>query len=401
MKPIKMKAKVFPGLDVLLNEKFHHAKVYGNICYLGNEASVTHVLSEGLLELHRFAGKKLIKAFGPQHGFSTVDQDNMIETQHTLHPHLGIPVFSLYGETREPSPEMLEHVDTIIVDLQDVGTRVYTYIWTMLKVMEACVGKDIEIIILDRPNPLGGLQIEGNLPVSDWFSFVCLSEIPMRHGLTMGEMAQYFKKYHRLDIRLRIVKMRNWSRDMIWHDTGLTWINPSPNLATPNSAMVYPGTVLVEGTNLSEGRGTTRSLELIGHPELKPYKLLPILEQEFRKAKLNGFVLRPIFFIPTFHKHKNLLCGGFHIHAVDPVRFKPWASLQILLRTVFHHAGITKFWNEDPYEYEFQGLPIDWINGTPRVRNWIEKNASLDELHEIENLGIIDFENRRKEILLY
>jgi uncharacterized protein YbbC (DUF1343 family) len=372
-----------------------------NVGYLGHEASVTSRLEPGHLVLNKLIGKRLNRLFGPQHGFATLDQDNMIETKHQVHPSLGIPVYSLYSNTRKPTPEMLDGLDTLIIDLQDVGTRVYTYIWTLYLIMESCKGKDIRILVLDRPNPIDGKTIEGNLPESEWYSFVCMGKIPMRHGLTIGEMALLFNKEFDNKVNLELIPMTGWKRSMHWDDTGLIWVNPSPNLPTYSGSLVFPGTVLIEGTTLSEGRGTTRSLELFGHPELDPYKLGPIINKELRKSGQSGFALRPTFFKPTFQKHMDKVCGGFQVHCTNRNKFEPWKLMQHILRILYHEQNLEKFWHTNPYEYETKGLGIDFINGSTSIRNWIESNGSSKELIELEINGQTEFEEKRKEILIY
>ncbi|MFO7616067.1 MAG: DUF1343 domain-containing protein, partial [Bacteroidales bacterium] len=289
------------GLDNLINSPRHQSLLRGKIAYLGHAAAVSSRLESGLDELATLFGKRLVKAFGPQHGFGSVVQDNMIETGHTIHPLHRIPLFSLYGDTRKPTGEMLEGVDTLVIDLQDVGTRVYTYIWTMYLAMEACSGRDIRVVVLDRPNPVGGELTEGILPEPAWFSFVCLAPIPMRHGMTIGELAVRFREMNHWDLDLHVIPMEGWQRGMLWRDTGRPWINPSPNLPTPEGCLVYPGTVMLEGTVLSEGRGTTRSLEQFGHPAIEPYTIRKELLNYLDKNELKGFVLRPVTYRPTFH----------------------------------------------------------------------------------------------------
>jgi uncharacterized protein YbbC (DUF1343 family) len=363
---------VLVGLDKLITSEEVRGKVKGRIGYLGHSASVSWRMENGLDELVGLFGNRVIKAFGPQHGFGSVVQDNMIESGHFLHPGYGFPVYSLYGETRKPTDEMLEGIDTLIIDLQDVGTRVYTYIWTLYLTMEACAGKDIRILVLDRPNPIGGIHTEGTLPDPDWYSFVCMAPIPMRHGMTIGELAIWFKDLNHWDIDLQVVSMEGWSRNMLWKDTGRLWVNPSPNLPTPEGTLVYPGTVLLEGTVLSEGRGTTRSLEQFGHPAIDPYKIKKDLAQFLADHNLPGFVLRPVWFLPTFQKFAGETCGGFQIHVLDPESFQPWKTMVFILKYLYHHSDIRPFWSTSPYEYQFDGLAFDWINGGTGTRKWIE-----------------------------
>jgi uncharacterized protein YbbC (DUF1343 family) len=360
------------GLDKLISSDREQAVLKGRIGYLGHSASVSWRMENGLDELVNLFGKRVVSAFGPQHGFGSVVQDNMIETSHFIHPAYGFPVYSLYGETRKPTPGMLDGIDTLIIDLQDVGTRVYTYIWTLYLTMEACIGRDIRIVVLDRPNPVGGIRTEGNLPEKDWYSFVCMAPIPMRHAMTIGEIALWFRETNQWDLDLHIIPMEGWVRCMLWKDTGRLWINPSPNLPTAEGTLVYPGTVMLEGTVLSEGRGTTRSLEQFGHPAIDPYKIRVDLANYLKENQLSGFVLRPVWFQPTFQKFAGENCGGFQIHVLDPDTFKPWKAMLFILKYLYHHSGIRPFWNQAPYEYQFEGLAFDWINGGTKVREWIE-----------------------------
>ncbi len=360
------------GLDNLLLSPELQSLVKGKIGYLGHAASVSWRMENGLDELVGLFGPRVVKAFGPQHGFGSVVQDNMIETANVVHPAWKIPVYSLYGETRKPTDEMLDGTDTLIIDLQDVGTRVYTYIWTIYLTMEACIGKDIRILVLDRPNPIGGNITEGDLPDPDWYSFVCLAPIPMRHGKSIGELAVWFKKLNHWDLDLHIIPMTGWDRALLWKDTGRLWVNPSPNLPTAEGCLVYPGTVMIEGTVLSEGRGTTRSLEQFGHPAIDPYAIRQQLLLWLMKNHLEGMVLRPVHFQPTYHKFAGEVCGGYQIHVTDPLIFQPWKTMIYILKFLYHHTDISPFWSTVPYEYQFEGLAFDWINGSDRVRRWIE-----------------------------
>jgi len=376
---------VLCGLDILLCSADVQRKVKGSIAYLGHAASVSFDLENGLDELVKLFGKRLIRAFGPQHGFGSAVQDNMVETDHFIHPAYQIPVYSLYGETRKPTGEMLEGIETLIIDLQDVGTRVYTYIWTLYLALEACLGKNIRILVLDRPNPIGGIFVEGSLPDPDWYSFVCMAPLPMRHGMTIGEMALWFQRLNGWNNDLHIIQMDGWRREMLWKDTGRPWINPSPNLPTHEGALVYPGTVLLEGTVLSEGRGTTRSLEQFGHPVIGPYAIRPGLLEYLDKQKQSGFVLRPVWFQPVYQKFAGQVCGGFQVHVTDPAVFTPWKLMLLVLKYLYHNTGIRPFWSTVPYEYQFSGLSFDWINGTTRVREWVENpDAGVDELKQTE-----------------
>lgn len=376
-------------------------EIEGNVGYLCHPASVDENCQHGIPLLKEIFGERLKKLFSPQHGIFADVQDNMVESDHFHHSYFDLPVFSLYSETRKPSAEMLEGLDTVIVDLQDVGTRVYTYIYTMTYMMEACAENDIQVIVLDRPNPIGGEMVEGNILNPDFRSFVGRHELPMRHGLTIGEVACMAKQYWLIDCRLRVIKMENWHRSMNFWDTGLPWVLPSPNLASIETAYTFVGTVIFEGTNISEGRGTTKSLETVGHPNLKNYELAAHLNQMFEQEGLEGFVLRPTTFIPTFQKHANQPCHGFQLHVFNTETFRPWTIGQILCREFYRELGDKFSWKQPPYEYEENLLPIDILNGTDLIRKWVESNGSLKELNYLEKAGSDDFMEMRKNILLY
>lgn len=397
-------AKTIHGLDRLLTEKSLQEKIKGNIGYLCHNASITHDFKMGVVELQKLFGKRLIKLFGPQHGFVTDVQDNMVETNHYVHSYFNVPVYSLYSETRIPTDEMLKDLNCIIIDLQDVGTRVYTYISTMTLLMEKCSKLEIEVIVLDRPNPVGGEMIEGTILRPNLKSFVGRHPIPQRHSLTMGEMAMYAKKYHGADCPLSVIEMKNWNRSMYFQETGLPWANPSPNLSTPESAHTFVGTVLFEGTNVSEARGTTRALEMCGHPKIEPFHFHDQIVAKFKKEGLeefkDGYVIRPVVFLPTFQKFQGQACGGFQIHLTNP-KARSWAISQLLCREFYHHLGSDFKWKDTPYEYEYDKLAIDLINGVEDVRHWVEKNGDLSALTQIETIGHENFLNERENIILY
>lgn len=393
---------VLTGLERLLTEKDLQAKFKGNIGYLCHSASVTKDLEHGLLALKRVFGTQLKKIFGPQHGFVTDVQDNMVETTHYTHPFFGLPVYSLYSETRIPTDEMLEGLDHIFVDLQDVGTRIYTYIYTMTLLVEACKKKGIEVVILDRPNPIDGITLEGNILDLKFASFVGRHPLPVRHGLTMGEVAIMHKKFWGgQGANLTVIEMKGWKRSMSYEDTGLPWVIPSPNLPTIDTAYTFVGTVLYEGTNISEGRGTTRSLEILGHPKIEAFGFHEKLKPVLAKANLKGFVLRPLVFLPTFQKHAGKACGGYQIHVTDRKTFEPWRLCQYLLREMYHELGSEYKWKEPPYEYEFHKAPVDLINGTDQLRLWVEKRGSEDDYQAIMKPNQNEFKEQRDSILLY
>ncbi len=351
--------------------------------------------------MQKLLGKNLVKLFGPQHGFVTDVQDNMIETKDYIHPYFKIPVHSLYSHTRIPTDQMLDGVDTFVVDLQDVGTRVYTYITTLALSMQACGKKGIKVVVLDRPNPVGGEITEGTILESSWKSFVGHHKIPQRHALTMGEVALLTKKFYGVECELEVVKMEGWERGMFWKDTGLPWVNPSPNLPTPEGALTFVGTVLYEGTNLSEGRGTTRSLEVVGHPKIEPFSFAENFTKKLAKSGLTGQVIRPVVFLPMFQKHSGHACGGVHLHFTDPRSFRPWTVSQLLCREFSNVLGSDFQWRDTAYEYEHDRLAIDLINGTEQVRKWVEKSGTLEELQALEARGLEGYRAQRREILLY
>ncbi len=395
-------AVVSTGLQRLLEEKSLQDKFKGKIAYLCHSASVTKDLEHGLLALKRVFGDKLVKIFGPQHGFVTDVQDNMVETNHYVHPFFKLPVYSLYSETRIPTDEMLEGLDHILIDLQDVGTRIYTYIYTMTLLMEACQKKGIEVVILDRPNPIDAETLEGNILDPHYASFVGRHPIPVRHGLTMGEVAKMHQRFWGgSSCKLTVIEMKGFNRKMSFEETGLPWVLPSPNLATIEAAYTFVGTVLYEGTNISEGRGTTRSLEIIGHPKLESFSFHEKLKPVLVKANLKGFILRPLVFLPTFQKHMGKPCGGFQIHVTDRKKFEPWRLCQYLLREMYHELGSEFNWKHPPYEYEYHKMPVDLINGTDELRLWVEKNGTEEDYQGIMKKNQATYLEQRKSILLY
>lgn len=393
---------VLTGLERIITEKDLQAKFKGNIGYLCHSASVTKDLEHGLLALKRVFGNQLTKIFGPQHGFVTDVQDNMVETTHYTHPYFKLPVYSLYSETRIPTDEMLEGLDHIFVDLQDVGTRIYTYIYTMTLLMEACQKKGIEVVILDRPNPINAETMEGNILDLNFASFVGRHPIPVRHALTMGEVA---KMHHRYwggkDCKLTIIEMKGYKRSMSYEDTNLPWVIPSPNLPTIEAAYTFVGTVLYEGCNISEGRGTTRSLEIIGHPKIEAFGFHEKLKPVLAKANLTGFTLRPLVFLPTFQKHAGIPTGGYQIHVTDRKTFEPWRLCQYLLKEMYKELGSEFKWKVPPYEYEYHKAPVDLINGTDKLRLWVEKDGTEEEYQAIMKENQAEWLEQRKSCLIY
>jgi uncharacterized protein YbbC (DUF1343 family) len=394
--------KTVTGLERLINDKSLQATIKGNIGYLCHSASIDSQFNTGVVLLQKLFGGRLTKLFGPQHGFVTDVQDNMVETTHYVHPYFKIPVYSLYSETRTPTDEMLQGLDTLIIDLQDVGTRVYTYISTLSLIMEKCQGRDIKIVVLDRPNPVGGEMIEGTILKPGYESFVGRYPIPQRHSLTIGEVGMFGKNILKTDCNLEVIKMQNWTRSMFWQDTGLPWVLPSPNLPTPEGALTFVGTVLFEGTNISEGRGTTRALEVAGYPGIESFSFCEKIKAKFIEEGLDeGFNLRPIIFLPTFQKHMGKNCGGVHIHPTINHKFQSWALSQMICREFKRELGAEFNFHDKPYEYEFHKLAIDLINGTDEVRHWVNKLGTYSELKQIETQGYDKYLNQKSDIVLY
>ncbi len=394
--------QVKTGLMRIRDEKNLQDKYQGNIGILCHSASIDENYQHCVeILMNTFPGK-VKKLFGPQHGFVTDVQDNMIESDHFNHPHFNIPVYSLYSETRIPTDEMLEGLDHIFIDLQDVGTRIYTYIYTMTYMLEKCAEKNIQVVVLDRPNPINAQDVEGNILDPKFASFVGRHPLPVRHGLTIGEVALMHQKFWcNKKVKLDIIEMENYRRSMNFYETRLPYINPSPNLPTIDGCYTFVGTVLFEGTNISEGRGTTRALEQIGHPKFDPWKYIEHFNNIFRVQNLAGFTLRPVAFYPMFQKHAEKNCGGYFIHITDHTKFKPWRVSQILLKELKHILGEDFKFKTDPYEYEYEMNPMDMINGTDRIRQWYDTTENYEFLDQIEAEQMGPFLEQRTQIQLY
>jgi len=364
---------------------------------LANPASVDHRFHHIVDQLGAAPDFKLAAIFGPQHGFRSDLQDNMIETPHATDPRLGVPVFSLYSETREPTPEMLDLIDVLVIDLQDVGARIYTFIYTMANCLRAAAKAGIPVIVCDRPNPIGGIQVEGPMLEPGYESFVGLYAIPMRHGMTVAELARLFNEQYGIGAALEIVPMEGWSREMYFDDTEIPWIMPSPNMPTLDTAIVYPGTVLFEGTMVSEGRGTTRPFELIGAPWLDGAALAASLNQ----TGLAGIHFREVVFEPTFQKHVKLPCGGCQIHVTSRWDFEPVKAAVAVMRECVRLGSGQFKWRDPPYEYEHDKMPIDILAGSPALREQIEQQLPIEEIATSWREGVKDFEESRKQYLLY
>ncbi len=368
---------VLTGLDQFKSEC--RDKLTGlRLGLLSNQASVSKDLSHAKNILHELFPDNLKALFGPQHGYAGEDQDNMIETGHSFDKNLKIPIFSLYSESREPAFAMLDLIDALIIDMQDVGTRVYTFASTMLNCLRASKKNSKKVIVLDRPNPLGGEVIEGNILSPELLSFVGPFRMPMRHGMTMGELALLFNREFSIECDLEIVRMKGWKRSMLWEDTGLIWAVPSPNMPLQETAYVYPGQVIWEGTNLSEGRGTCRPFEIFGAPFLDTALVKGKVSEDF----LKGCILREISFKPTFNKWSGQICRGFMIHVTDNHIFRSYETAIALLKVIIEIHRDKFEWKEPPYEYEYDKLPIDLILGNNKLRKAIENGEDMLRIKE-------------------
>lgn len=384
------------GLDNLLEAppKWLFRQRIGLLC---NHASVDRKLRHARHLINRTFPSQLVALFSPQHGFFGAKQDNMKESPDTIDPVLQIPVFSLYGTTRKPTRKMFDQLDTLIIDLQDVGSRVYTFIYTVSYCLEAAEKFNKKVLILDRPNPIDGVTVEGNCLTTQLTSFVGRYPIPMRHGLTIGELSLLFNDNYRIGCNLEIIPMKGWKRSMYYQETGLPWIPPSPNLPTPVSAMVYPGQVLLEGTNISEGRGTTQPFELFGAPFLDTEKILSTLGGN----KMPGITLRQTAFEPTSNKWKGTICQGFQIHIDDRSQYKPYISTLRLIQAILLHHRDKFEWKLPPYEYEFHQMPIDLIIGDRKIRKRLEFMDQIDDIAESWSGGLDLFTLHRKKVSIY
>ncbi|MGA7544482.1 MAG: DUF1343 domain-containing protein [Methyloceanibacter sp.] len=364
---------------------------------LANPASIDHGFGHVVDRLGQATDRTLAAIFGPQHGYRSTLQDNMIETPHAKDKRLRVPIFSLYSDTREPTPEMLDLIDVLVIDLQDVGARIYTFIYTMANCLRAAARAGLPVIVCDRPNPIGGVAVEGPTLEPGYESFVGQFRMPMRHGMTVAELARLFNEHHGIGAELEIVPMQGWSREMYWDATGVPWVMPSPNMPTLDTAIVYPGTVLLEGTMLSEGRGTTRPFELAGAPWLDG----EALAARMNRVGLGGVHFRAISFEPTFQKHARVACGGCQMHVTAREDFEPVKAGVSLMRECFGSAPDRFAWREPPYEYEHDKMPIDILAGSPELREQIEQQVPLEEIAASWRPGIAEFEEARRAYLLY
>jgi uncharacterized protein YbbC (DUF1343 family) len=360
-------------------------------------ASVNSKLEHAITVTSKSRKFRLTALFGPQHGIFGQTQDNMIEWEGFRDPATGLPVFSLYGATRKPGLETLADIDVLVVDLQDVGSRYYTFIWTLELCMQACREAGKSVVVLDRPNPITGESVEGPMLTPDYASFVGLRPLPVRHGMTIGEIGLYLGEIFHPGLDYRVIAMEGWKRSMWFDQTGLPWVMPSPNMPTFDSALVYPGMCLFEATNISEGRGTTRPFEIFGAPFIHPETIVNVLKE----FKLPGVVFRPLSFQPTFQKHAGLLCGGAQIHVTDRQKYRPFKTGVAILKAIHNTYPRDFKWKEPPYEYEEVNLPIDILAGSDRLRKDIESWKDLKEMDAWWKEESKAFEKVRKKYLAY
>ncbi len=398
------------GLDRLLADPALRRPLVGQrVALLAHPASVTRDLTHALDALAALPDLKLAAAFGPQHGLRGDKQDNMVESPDFTDPQLGIPVFSLYGEVRRPTDAMMDTFDVLLVDLQDLGCRIYTFITTLRYVLEAAARHGKRVWVLDRPNP-AGRPVEGLILRPGWESFVGAGPLPMRHGLTMGELARWFIATLKLDVDCQVITMEGWQPELGpgygWPLGERSWINPSPNAPNLSMARVYAGTVMLEGTTLSEGRGTTRPLELFGAPDIDARGIIATM-RTLAPEWLQGCILRECWFEPTFHKHAGKLCNGvqFHVEACDGYdhhAFKPWRLQALAFKALRRLQPDYPLWRDFGYEYEFDRLAIDLINGSPLLRQWVDDPAATPaDFEALVRPDEAAWEETRRDFLCY
>jgi uncharacterized protein YbbC (DUF1343 family) len=381
------------GSERLVAEGALRGRRVGVVC---NPSSVDHEFVHLADRVASHDGVHLAAIFGPQHGFRSDVQENMIETAHAQDDIRRVPVYSLYSETREPTAAMLQGLDALVIDLQDVGTRIYTYIYTMANCLAACRKHGVRAIVCDRPNPIGGLNVEGPMLVRGFESFVGQYPIPMRHAMTIGEMARLFNDHFGLGADLDVVPMHGWRREAYHDNTDVPWVMPSPNIPTLDSAVVYPGTVFFEGTSVSEGRGTTRPFELVGAPGVAAERFA----DDLNRRRLPGVHFRPALFEPTFHKHAKRGCGGCQIHVVDRGTFRPVLT-GVALTAAFRQADPAFAWRQPPYEYEHDKLPFDILAGSAELREQIEAGETPEDIARSWDPAVEEFTRLRSKFLIY
>jgi len=389
-------AAVFTGLEIISKQNFTPIKGrrVGLVVNPASSDSRFNSTVDIFLNAH---GVKVGALFGPQHGIRGETQDNMIEWEGFRDKPTGLPVYSLYGKTREPLPEMMEGIDCLVIDLPDVGARYYTFVWTLALCLRAGKKYGKTCVVLDRPNPINGVAMEGPVLDTRFSSFVGLYPLPIRHGMTMGEIALYLNREFKIGCDLTVVPLEGWQREMWFDETFLPWVMPSPNMPTLATAIVYPGMCLLEGTNISEGRGTTRPFEIFGKPGADPYEIVKRLTQE----DLPGVRFRPLYFQPTFQKYYGELCGGAQAHVTDRNSFLPVLTGVAVISAFYQMAPESFSWKQPPYEYEEEKLPIDVLAGTDELRTQIEQGYSLQGIARTWKKKLDLFGEARKPYLLY
>lgn len=389
------KAMIHSGLDVLMSHR--KSLLAGkNIGLVANPSSINRDY-RFIVDLFQSEKAWEMKAlYGPEHGLRGEMQDQESCPSYR-DPHSGLPVYSLYGENLKPSAEMLQEIDALVFDIQDIGSRYYTFIYTLSYLMESCRENHLELCVLDRPNPISGEDVEGPVLEAGYESFVGRFPLPIRHGMTIGELALLFHKEFGIDCTLEVVKMEGWRRDTFFEVSGLPWVLPSPNMPTVETAIVYPGMCLLEGTNVSEGRGTTRPFEIFGAPWIDPYRLCKTMES----FQLKGVRLRPLYFKPTFHKHAGKTCGGAQIHVTDRKVFRPVRTALCLLFVLRTEFANDFRWKDPPYEFVTDRLPIDVLWGTAWIREDLDKGTDPERIEEKWKDGLEEFKRKRKKYILY
>lgn len=389
--------KVIPGIERLKELRPPWLRE-ARLGLLINQASVDAARRPTKDIIAELAGIGLVALFSPQHGINGAAQANMVETEDGFDEALGIPIYSLYSaQTRVPTEEQMERIDLLLIDLQDVGTRVYTFATTMGYCLEAAARYKKKVVVLDRPNPINAAQVEGNVLKEGLRSFVGFAPIPMRHGMTMGELALFFNGEMKIGVKLEVIPMEGYRRDYLFADTGLPWIAPSPNMRTPLTALVYPGQVLLEGTNLSEGRGTAKPFAYFGAPYVDPH----ILKVRLQQQGLKGCHFEEISFTPTFDKWQGEICRGLHIVVTEPQSYKPYYTTLAIIQQVMALWPDQFSWLPPPYEYEFEKPPIDILTGDADIRRGLEKGMDLDTMEAIWQDDLDAFLVKRNNYLLY
>ncbi|NNE65981.1 MAG: DUF1343 domain-containing protein [Pyrinomonadaceae bacterium] len=393
----KKKVNISLGIERFLDGPANYVKPGERLGLICNQATVDRGFRSAADLFFEVDDLNLTTLFGPQHGIRGDVQDNMVETGHAKDPKTGLPVYSLYSETREPSEEMLRDLDTLVFDLQDIGGRVYTFIYTMAFAMKACANFGKRFVVLDRPNPINGKNVEGDMLEKGHESFVGQFPIPMRHGMTVGELASMFNKSFGIDCELEVVPMSGWNRQLYLDETDVPWVMPSPNMPTVDTAMVFPGTVYLEGTEVSEGRGTTKPFEMIGAPYIEP----EAFADHLNSLGLPGVYFRATVFMPSFQKFAGEPCGGVFLHVTDRDSFRPVITGIAIIKVIIENFGEEFQWKQGAYEYEFDRNPFDVIAGNESLRDHLETGSDLQVIEDSWSKDEEEFERIRSEYLIY